>query len=1082
MHQDRRRALAPANNHTISSRGDAAVRGKSRAENGDPNSFKEGAIVRIKLENILTYESVEFYTGPSLNVIIGPNGTGKSAIVCAICLGLAGKTGWLGRASSPGDFVRYGTNKGTIELELYNCDGENYVIRREITKGRDNKATSNWWVNGRAAILKSVEEMVARLNIQVGNLVQFLPQEKVADFARMTPQELLDSTEKAVGPPEMFKIHQQLIQMGQTTHDLDKRLETMRKELDTEVQKNARLEPDVKNFREREKFLEKVNILKMKRPWLEYTDLKLVFESKKGQRDLKNEDLKRVEREHAPMMARKKTLEDLKTTLEADLKQKTQEIRANANKVSESSRDLENLDEKIGFAKSDLDMKKAEEEKRKKKLDDLTSQLAALEAELRQLQGADESHLAGEITEVSERMRQLTRDINAINQQGSGLNTELNGLRREIQDAQQELRRIQDMGNQRLEQLRRRHKHTYDAVMWLRQNRNKFKATIHEPMILCLQVNMPEHAKFVEMQISASDMRTFVCEDPDDLELFMKVMKDEQRLKVNAALVPAQPLSSFRPDYPIDRIRNYGFFSYVKDLFQCPEAVMRYVCVLYNVHRVPVGDATAHRNVEKIIRDHPELRVFYTSHVQYSIKKSRYDGATSSRNTPLRDVQFFGTSIDRQREQGLLQDIQTLQRSLEDKENGYRDLQRQQQEKERELNVLRERKKELSRQKDQKKRLEQQIQTKQESIRRVEGEAIDMEAEERVMTTKISEIIAKKCENLATMHKHTQKCFELSKEKVCKSLQQAEAVRKFSALEAQLRDRTEGLNALRIEVEHLKQAVKEAKQNARLKLEEAKTVTNTGSSAELSPELKQAFEACPQTIDELDDEIHRHQARADSIFQIDETVIKQYHDREREIARIQSSLEKQEQEEQRVRGNVTEMRNQWLNPLKELIERINENFSFFFTAMGCNGEVDLSIPEDQEAYNKYGVRIKVKFRDAEALKELTPFHQSGGERSVSTVLYMMALQELARCPFRCVDEINQGMDPVNERKVFELVVQTVCKKSASQYFLLTPKLLPDLEYVDNMKVLCVNNGPHVMSHKQWNLRAFLQRGAQVNSQ
>ena len=64
------------------------------------------------------YESVEFRTGPSLNVIIGPNGTGKSAIVCAICLGLAGKTSWLGRASSPADFIRYGTNKGTIELEL----------------------------------------------------------------------------------------------------------------------------------------------------------------------------------------------------------------------------------------------------------------------------------------------------------------------------------------------------------------------------------------------------------------------------------------------------------------------------------------------------------------------------------------------------------------------------------------------------------------------------------------------------------------------------------------------------------------------------------------------------------------------------------------------------------------------------------------------------------------------------------------------------------------------------------------------------------------------------------------------------
>ena len=34
----------------------------------------------------------------------------------------------------------------------------------------------------------------------------------------------------------------------------------------------------------------------------------------------------------------------------------------------------------------------------------------------------------------------------------------------------------------------------------------------------------------------------------------------------------------------------------------------------------------------------------------------------------------------------------------------------------------------------------------------------------------------------------------------------------------------------------------------------------------------------------------------------------------------------------------------------------------------------------------------------------------------------------------------QGMDPVNERKVFELVVQTVCKQSEAQYFLLTPKV------------------------------------------
>ena len=43
-----------------------------------------------------------------------------------------------------------------------------------------------------------VEELVSRLNIQVGNLTQFLPQEKVADFAKMSESELLENTEKAV--------------------------------------------------------------------------------------------------------------------------------------------------------------------------------------------------------------------------------------------------------------------------------------------------------------------------------------------------------------------------------------------------------------------------------------------------------------------------------------------------------------------------------------------------------------------------------------------------------------------------------------------------------------------------------------------------------------------------------------------------------------------------------------------------------------------------------------------------------------------------------------------------------------------
>ena len=51
-----------------------------------------GSIVRVKLENFVTYAAVEFFPGPSLNMVIGPNGTGKSTLVCAICIGLGWST------------------------------------------------------------------------------------------------------------------------------------------------------------------------------------------------------------------------------------------------------------------------------------------------------------------------------------------------------------------------------------------------------------------------------------------------------------------------------------------------------------------------------------------------------------------------------------------------------------------------------------------------------------------------------------------------------------------------------------------------------------------------------------------------------------------------------------------------------------------------------------------------------------------------------------------------------------------------------------------------------------------------------
>ena len=148
--------------------------------------------------------------------------------------------------------------------------------------------------------------------------------------------------------------------------------------------------------------------------------------------------------------------------------------------------------------------------------------------------------------------------------------------------------------------------------------------------------------------------------------------------------------------------------------------------------------------------------------------------------------------------------------------------------------------------------------------------------------------------------------------------------------------------------------------------------------------------------------------------------------------------------------------------------------------MGCAGQVALYKDPDDD-YKKFGVEIQVKFRAEEKLKGLTSYFQSGGERSVSTMLYLISLQELTKCPFRLVDEINQGMDPNNERRVFELVVETVCRPNTSQYFLITPKLLPDLHYTKGMTILTILNGHWMVPHEEFQVRKFIDRKKKITN-
>lgn len=53
------------------------------------------------------------------------------------------------------------------------------------------------------------------------NLSQFLPQDRVCEFAKLTPVQLLQETEKAVGDPQLPVQHQRLVEKRRELKDLE---------------------------------------------------------------------------------------------------------------------------------------------------------------------------------------------------------------------------------------------------------------------------------------------------------------------------------------------------------------------------------------------------------------------------------------------------------------------------------------------------------------------------------------------------------------------------------------------------------------------------------------------------------------------------------------------------------------------------------------------------------------------------------------------------------------------------------------------------------------------------------------------
>uniref|UniRef100_A0A8C5JXA5 Structural maintenance of chromosomes protein 5 n=1 Tax=Jaculus jaculus TaxID=51337 RepID=A0A8C5JXA5_JACJA len=989
--------------------------------------FVEGSIVRIAMENFLTYDICEVSPGPHLNMIIGANGTGKSSIVCAICLGLAGKPAFMGRADKVGFFVKRGCSRGMVEIELFRASG-NLVITREIDV---TKNQSFWFINKKPATQKIVEEQVAALNIQVGNLCQFLPQDKVGEFAKLSKIELLEATEKSIGPPEMHRYHCEL----KNFREKEKQLETSCKEkteyLEKMIQRNERYKQDVERFYERKRHLDLIEMLEAKRPWVEYENVRQEYEAVKLIRDRVKEEVKKLKDEQIPMTNRIEEIERLRHNFEARIKEKAADIKETSHKCKQKQDMIERKDKYIEELQQALTVKQNEEHDRQRRISNTRKMIEDLQNELRNTENCE--NLQPQIDAITNDLRRVQDEKASCEGEIIDKRRERETLEKEKQSVDDHIVRFDNLMNQKEDKLRQRYRDTYDAVLWLRKNRDKFKQRVCEPIMLTINMKDNKNAKYVENHISSNDLRAFVFESQEDMEIFLKEVRDNKKLKVNAVIAPKN--------------------SYA----------------------------------DKVIQE-TRLKQIYTAEEKYVLKTSFYSNKVISSNTSLKVAQFLTVTVDLEQRRHLEDQLKEINRKLQIVEAGLIALRDTNRHLEHKDNELRQKKKELLERKTKKRQLEQKISSKLGSIKLMEQDTCNLEEEERKANNKIKETNVQKAKLVTELTSLVKICTSLHMQKVDLILQNTTVISEknkldtdYMAISSQLRVTEQHFleldeNRQRL-LQKCKELMKRARQVCNLSAEQAVPQEYHTVSIKIY-NASVAFQDLPNTLDEIDALLTEERSRASCFTGLNPSVVEEYTKRETEIQQLTEELKGKKVELDEYRENISQVKERWLNPLKELVEKINEKFSHFFSSMQCAGEVDLHT-ENEEDYDKYGIRIRVKFRSSTQLHELTPHHQSGGERSVSTMLYLMALQELNRCPFRVVDEINQGMDPINERRVFEMVVNTACKENTSQYFFITPKLLQNLPYSEKMTVLFVYNGPHMLEPNRWNLKAFQRRRRRI---
>lgn len=165
--------------------------GPSQSNLPPSSSERAGTILRIKLENFMCHSGLTIDFTDRVNFITGQNGSGKSAILTALCVAFGSKARGTQRATSLKDFIKNGCSHALVVVEMNNEGidafkpddyGRKIIIERRITESGNTSVLKDSQGKKIASKKEDIHELVEHFNIDVENPCVIMTQDKSREF------------------------------------------------------------------------------------------------------------------------------------------------------------------------------------------------------------------------------------------------------------------------------------------------------------------------------------------------------------------------------------------------------------------------------------------------------------------------------------------------------------------------------------------------------------------------------------------------------------------------------------------------------------------------------------------------------------------------------------------------------------------------------------------------------------------------------------------------------------------------------------------------------------------------------------